>query len=327
MRGERAYDLQNMKYIESIIKTNKDKPYLIGFSNFVSNLSSSTVYRYTEHAANFMKYANKNVADLTLDDYLGYMSILKDKTSSYQIAAYSALKKFSKYLAASGRNILDPMQHVSRPKFIESQTTKAKREIGYLETDEIKTFINAVKKGSGTKKSKYEKKMNVRDTAIVLILLNTGMRCSALWKLNVEDLDFENKRLVVTDKGSKVITYDISDGLIECIRKWLEVRETILNGINEDALFVSSQKTRLDQSVIRKTIKKYSSSIEGKNISPHKLRATFGTQVYKNTNDIYLTQMAMNHSSPKVTEMYIRGQSDKSKKVASDIMSKLTFGD
>ncbi len=327
MKGIKAYNLQNEKYTTKILKSNQDKPYLIGFSNFVGNLSSSTIYRYTEHAANFMKYADKNVSDLTLDDYLGYMSLLKDKTSSYQIAAYSALKKFSKYLAASGRNISNPMQHVSRPKFIESQETKAKREIGYLETDEIKTFINAVKKGSGNKKSKYEKKMNVRDITIVLILLNTGMRCSALWKLNVEDLDFENKRLVITDKGSKVITYDISDELIECIRKWLKVRETILNGVDEDALFVSSQKTRLDQSVIRKTIKKYSSSIEGKNISPHKLRATFGTQVYKNTNDIYLTQMAMNHSSPKVTEMYIRGQSDKSKKVASDIMSKLTFGD
>lgn len=328
MKGIKAYDLQNMRYMDSIFKANKNKPYLIGFGNFVNNLSSSTAYRYTEHAANFMNYTNKKIEDLNLDDYLGYMSIMRDKSSSYQITVYSALKKFSKYLSASGRNTADPMQYINRPKFIESQETKAKREIGYLETDEIKKYIQSVKNGVGSDKAKmFQEKAKERDMLIILMLLNTGMRCSALWKLNIDDIDFDNNRLVVTDKGSKVITYDISEDLMIYIYQWLDRRKEILNGAEEDALFISSQKTRLDQSVIRKIVKKYSINIEGKNITPHKLRATFGTQVYKNTNDIYLTQMAMNHSSPKVTEMYIRGQSDKSKKVAADIMSKLTFND
>ena len=322
MNGNKAFEIKNMSYLRSLFNKNSDKKYLIGFSNYINNLSSTTIYQYTDYVVNFTNFANKEIDDLNLDDYLAYLSSIKDKTSSYQIAVYSALKKFSKYLAASNRNTSDPMRYVNRPRFVESQETIRKREIGYLETDEITTYINTIKNST----QRYNN-FKERDMLIILMLLNTGMRCSALWKLNIDNIDFENSKLVVTDKGSKVIMYDISDELMEYIKIWLCKRDIILNGHEEDALFISRFKNRLDSSCIRQLVKKYSTEIKGKNITPHKLRATFGTQVYKSTNDIYLTQMAMNHSSPNVTEKYIRGQSDKSKKVAADIMSKLTFGD
>ena len=69
-------------------------------------------------------------------------------------------------------------------------------------------------------------------------------------------------------------------------------------------------------------IKKYSAGIDGKNITPHKLRATYGTQLYNKTGDIYFVQDCMGHHSPKTTENYVREKKQNTKK-ASDIMSKL----
>ena len=66
-------------------------------------------------------------------------------------------------------------------------------------------------------------------------------------------------------------------------------------------------------------------NIDGKNITPHKLRATYGTQLYEKTGDLYMVQECMGHSSPKTTELYIRGKKSEFAKTASEIMSKVIF--
>ena len=99
----------------------------------------------------------------------------------------------------------------------------------------------------------------------------------------------------------------------------------MLDNKKEDALFISNRKTRMDQSSISDVVKKYSSVIDGKHITPHKLRATYGTQLYAKTGDLYLVQECMGHSNPKTTELYIRGQKNEATQKASDIMTKLIF--
>ena len=81
----------------------------------------------------------------------------------------------------------------------------------------------------------------------------------------------------------------------------------------------------MDQSTIYRIVNKYAKDIEGKHITPHKLRATYGTHLYDKTKDVYLVQSCMGHSNPKTTEMYIRGQNNNNRKTAADIMSKITF--
>ena len=105
----------------------------------------------------------------------------------------------------------------------------------------------------------------------------------------------------------------------------MDDRIKFLRDENELALFISNRGTRMDQRSIDRVVSKYAQDIEGKHITPHKLRATYGTQLYASTNDLYFVQSCMGHSNPKTTELYIRGQKDSSRKTASDIMSKLTF--
>ena len=107
--------------------------------------------------------------------------------------------------------------------------------------------------------------------------------------------------------------------------QWLNKRTELLNGKKEDALFISNRRERMDYQSVYVLVKKYADNIKDKNITPHKLRASFGTALYDSTKDVYFVQKMMRHSSPKVTEQYIRGQEDGNSQKAADIMSKITL--
>lgn len=332
MNGVKAYSDKIEGNIERLLEKYNCQC-LYGFRSYISQFSLSTIYQYIDVIGRFMKYNGKDVSELTIDDYSGYLYSIKDKTSSYRVVVYTALKRFSEYLAISKRNENNPMQYIKKPKSKDSEQTIEKREHAYLEKAEIKKYIEAINKTEKPRQLTEEvfEASKKRDLAIVMILLNTGMRVSALYKLNVDSVNIENATLTVTDKGSKVVSYNLSDSLIECIEDYLKERDVFIkNGSDDDeALFLSKKGTRLSAYSISDAVRKYAKlcGITDREISPHKLRATFGTQVYKQTKDIRLTQIAMNHSNSHTTELYIRGNKDKSRKAATDIMSKLTFGE
>lgn len=321
MNGREEREIQLERKIEMAINQNNNMPYLIGYYHFLNDMAKSSIYTYINYVINFMKWCKKDVKDLTMDDYTSYLFSLKRTTSAYQIAVYSALKKFSAYLKANGTNPADGMQYIKRPKAIESQKTKDRREKAYLKEGEIEQYISNVKKGS-RKKYKNSPTWQSRDMLIVLLFLNTGMRASALCAINIEDINFDEQELYVTDKGSKVIKYYLPDALMPYLTDWIEKRAIFLNGTEEDALFISNRKDRMQYITLYHIIRQYASDIEGKIISPHKLRATYGTTLYEETRDIVFVQKAMNHNSSHTTELYIRGKNDSSKVKAAGIMSK-----
>ena len=324
MDGVKAYEEKFNQKTTNVLNNNLDKPYLEGFYYFINNhLSYSSTYDYVNYILSFMNFANKLPEELTLDDYTKYLSSLRDKTSSYQISVYSALKKFSTYLLANGKNTLNPMQYIKRPKVVESKETKLKRENGYLKEDEITIYLQTIEDGAGTSRAVARQEgWKERDKLIAYIFLATGMRCSALFKLNVENIDFDNNKLNTTEKRDKIVEYPMSDELMECISDWLRKRQELLQEREEDALFISNQRTRMDQSSIYRVVQKFAENIPGKNITPHKLRATYGSCIFNETKNLYLTQKCMGHSNPKTTEIYIRGQEDATKETGLQIMSK-----
>lgn len=328
MNGKEIYEEKFKQKIDIIIKDNPNKPYLKGFYNFMGDsLSMSTKYNYVYFVTSFMNSNGKRVEDLELDDYTEFMSKISDATSSYQIGVYSGLKKFATYLVASRKTDYNPMDHIKRPKFKEKEETILKREKGYLEKREIKKYISTVKSGVGSDRAKAKQEgWKERDLLIILLLLNTGMRCSALYKLDINSINLQNNTLIVNDKGDKIKQYSLSDELMKSVKAWLISREKLLNDSDEKALFISNERTRMCQRSISRIVSKYATNIKGKNISPHKLRATYGTQLLEETRDIYFVQQCMGHSSPVVTELYIRGQNNDNESKASDIMSKLTLG-
>ena len=303
--------------------------YMTGFSNFMSDSSIKTKYYYINHVNAFMKYTNKNPEALLFDDFSNYMAKITYKedgsktSSSYQINIYSSLKKFCEYLYVTKRLSENYMLYIKRPKAKDSQETIVKRENGYLTERELKRYIRNVEIGATAPHRVQSVEWDIRDKAIILTFLCTGIRNSALRTIDVQDVDLKKKTLVVTDKGEHVRIFDIPDSLCEAIAEWLECRETIMKGYHSQALFVSRRKNRMDSGTVLHIVKRYADKvIDDKNITPHKLRATYGTQLYNKTGDIYFVQECMGHSNPKVTELYIRDKKQNTKR-AGDIMDNL----
>lgn len=318
----------NKKYINKINNVLKNQPEIIkGFVNYMSDVALTTKYAYMHDVINFINKVNKPVEELTFDDFSDYIAGLEYKengdpvTSSYRIAVYSALKKFNLYLYTTKRIPEYYMANIKRPKTIESQNTIEKRQNGFLTKTEISKYIYTVERNNVNKYRQVGQIWNKRDMLIIKIFLNTGIRCSALSKLDKSSIDFKNKTLIVTDKGSKVNKYDLSDDILDELEEWIYIRETEIKD-TDSALFISNRRRRMDPITIYNVVNKYSKNISDKKITPHKLRATYGTQLYNETRDIYFVQECMGHSNPKTTELYVRDKKQNFKK-ASEIMSKI----
>lgn len=318
--GADAYNDRYRRLAENRIAKEDKKYYLEGFYNYlIANKSYSSSYLYLGYVINFIKKID-DVKCIDIDDYNAYLASLKTKSSTVQIDAYHALQKYSKYLKAKGICSDDFVEYIDRPKFVESQETKDKRENGYLNKTEAKNLIMRCTERTGYKRDKSEC-WKVRDEVIIKIFLSTGIRCSALYKMDVDNIDFNEKTISVLEKGNKYRKIGISDDTAATLMKWLGYRAEILGDTKESALIISERKKRMEAQSIRYIVKKLGSNISNKNIGPHKLRATFGTQLYNTTHDIYFVQQCMGHSNPKTTEIYIRGQKDDAIKKAANLMA------
>lgn len=321
MKGTEEYNNGVHKLSLQMIENYPDRPYLEGYYYYVlSGLTYASAKQYLFYVIKFINDTGiKDVSKIKLDHYTKYMALMRDKTSSYQIAVYSGLKKFSKYLKANGY-CEDYMQYVNRPKFVETQKTKDKREKGYLTENEIKQVLN-------NKTTPQNKRRNpvwvARDDAIIYILLNTGIRRAALYKLDVSDVDMENKTISVMEKGEKPRIVYMSENVASKVEVWLKYREEYLGDKKSQAFLIARDKTRLGMQSIAIIAKNAGSVVKGKNITTHKYRGTYGTQLYNRTHDVYFVQDCMGHSSPTTTELYIRGQKTNMSKRAADLMDDL----
>lgn len=305
--------------INNLIDGNKQ---LKGFYEYmlVNDNSLTTIFDTLAKVKVFLTNLDKNVNELTAMDYAKHMldkRVTEDgelSTATYKRGIYYALKNFTKYLMFIGELSYNPMEQISIPANKDSQKTIEKREKGFLTNEEISLVLRNVEKST----PKREKWRN-RDRAIIEVFLVTGIRCSALYKLDVSSVDLENCTLIVTDKGGKVKVCDMPEVLVNHMKEWLQDRENILGDKAEEALFISNRLKRVSKRNIEDIVHRYS-DVLGRNISPHKLRATYGTRIYEETKDIVMVQECMGHANIETSRIYVRGKKN-SIKQASEIMA------
>lgn len=285
-------------------------------------IMTKTRENYAEKIKMFLNKMDKEITDITFDDYVNYLGSQLNKSSSYQVQIYAALKKFAEYLQMAHITEYNNMEGVKKPRNKESIETKEKREHNYLTKTELDQFLMNIKTG----KSKYERKVDnsVRDYALFQLMINTGLRISAIVKLDISSINKEDKTLKVVEKRGKIRFCCLSKKLMKLIEDWLEVREKEYNPI-DDALFITRKGTRLTNRGIDKLVSKYGDGIKDIRMTPHKIRATYGTILYEKTGDIYFTQKAMGHANIQTTMLYVRGQDEKTQRKAAEIMTELTF--
>ena len=266
--------------------------------------SSNTRLSYAYDVVRFFSFLNgllgaeakditlQQLENLKVQDFENYMSYLKTKWANSERGIsrkINALKSFYRYFYRSQRIEKNVMDIVETPKLHE-------KPIVYLKNDEAVDLIKGVKENVQSTQKWHTDKNNNRDMAIIMLLLGTGIRVSECVGLNLHDVDLNENRISIVRKGGKESHIYFSDDVCGVLRIYIEEREQFENVIDTDALFISLHRRRISVRAVENLVKKYALDTTGKNIGPHKLRATFATHLYKETGDIFLVAENLGHS-------------------------------
>ena len=217
----------------------------------------------------------------------------------------SSLKSFYNYFYRNERIRNNPAALVRLPKIHE-------KEIIRLDVDEVALLLDEVEQGDKLtdKQKSYHNKTKTRDLAIMTLLLGTGIRVSECVGLNIADIDFKNGGIRIYRKGGKEVT--------EALLDYLEERDRIIpESGSEDALFLSLQRRRMAVRSVENLVKKYAKTVAPlKPITPHKLRSTYGTSLYRETGDIYLVADVLGHSDVNTTKRHYAALEDERRRSA-----------
>ena len=252
------------------------------------------------------------------EEYLDYLQQYKKGDKIYKNSRntikrkLSTLRKFYNFLFINDYIKVNNILKVEIPKLKE-------KEIIFMDRDEAKEFINGVENGINNESvmaKAYHDKQELRDLAIVSLLLSTGIRVSECVGLDIEDVDFKNNCIKVIRKGGKEGIVYFSDNTAEILERYIMHRNNqVAKEEATTALFLSSRMTRLGVRSIEKLVKKYAqATVPMKKITPHKLRSTYGTALYEETNDIYVVADVLGHNNINTTSKHYSNMSDKRKK-------------
>ncbi len=265
---------------------------------------------------------------VTPDDieyYLDYLSYYNNTSSAEEMTERSnqeraklrklaSLRSFYNYYYKKQKITFNPAVLVDLPKI-------HNKHIVRLEANEVADFLDMVESGDAlTKKEKeYHKKTRIRDLALITLLLGTGLRVSECVGLNIDDIDFSKNGLRIIRKGGNEVIIYFGDEVADALLDYLEERKKILpQSGHEDALFLSLQDRRLSVRSVQNLVKKYSKLVTSlKNISPHKLRSTYGTALYQETGDIYLVADVLGHQDVNTTKKHYAEIEDERRRKAA----------
>lgn len=258
---------------------------------------------------------------MDIEEYLEYLKYYVKDGQEYTndergiMRKLAALRTFYNYFYRKELIKNNPASIVPTPKIHE-------KEIIRLDVDEVSMLLDEVESGDKlTQKQKdYHNKTKIRDLALLTLLLGTGIRVSECVGLNMEDVDFKNAGIKIRRKGgNEVIVYfgiEVEDALLD----YLEERKHIIPATgHEDALFLSMQRKRIGVRSVEKLVKKYASLVTTvKKITPHKLRSTYGTNLYRETGDIYLVADVLGHKDVNTTRRHYAAMEDERRRSAKD---------
>lgn len=270
------------------------------------------------------------ITPIQIEKYLEYLSfyslphyknpdefVTYTNSNSGKARKLSTIRTFYKYFYRKQLIKRNPALLVDLPKIKEKPIVR-------LEVDEVAKLLDFLDnpKGMTEAQLKYHESTKERDMALVVLLLGTGIRVSEFVGLDVSHFDFENNSFIITRKGGSQVVLYFSDEVARILLNYLRVRQSLtpLPG-HEEAMFLSLQRKRLGVSAVQKLIKKYAQIVTPlKNISPHKLRSTFGTNLYRESGDIYLVADVLGHKDVNTTKKHYAEISDEQRRKAAKMI-------
>lgn len=268
----------------------------------------------------------EHLEPVDIEEYQEYLKVYENEdnkqitnTEKGLARKMSALRSFYGYFFKHQAISKNPTLLVDMPKLHEKAIIR-------LDTDEVAKLLDYVDHGgdnlTGQRKVYYEKTKN-RDLAILTLLLGTGIRVSECVGLDLQDVDFNNNGITVLRKGGNQMVVYFGEEVENALKAYMYTtrKATVPLPGHENALFLSTQKKRMGVQAVENMVKKYAREVTpNKKITPHKLRSTYGTALYKETGDIYLVADVLGHKDVNTTRKhYAAIDEDRRRKAAGAV--------
>ena len=242
-------------------------------------ISSRTARDYGYITGKFLRWANTtDPAKTQATEYYRYLQQEGFASSTIGNAVF-ALNHYFKFLGKKIR-LRPPKKHQRQPT--------------YLTVEEAQSLAKAT--------------LNVRDRAIILTLLYTGMRVNELCKLNLNDLHLERQEITVKDtktyQDRRVV---VSEKCVNALTDYLESRPES----NSEAVFISQKGGRISRGRVCAIVKKCGRFAGiSKNVTPHVLRHTFATNMIAHGASAIEVKDQLGHRCLESTLRYVHLQID-----------------
>lgn len=281
--------------------------YMIGKKKVHTSTTRKAYLGYLIQYEEFVKRNKKELTDILPMDIDRYRDEISEGNGvSIVNAKISAVHSFYEFLKENKLVDTNPCENKKLP-------VKSRKSPIYMTSNEESQLKNNITHNQLRRTDKWRN----RDLCIVTLGLATGLRISEITNIDVEDIDFENKKINnVYVKGGYTRDIYIGDNTIKSINKWLIDRKLYVKDPNQKALFISQKGGRISNSVIEKMMRKETAGF-GKKITPHKMRSTCATKLYNKEGDIYLVAQQLGHKNIKNTMIYAQATEDKRRMAAA----------
>ncbi|MGN0166960.1 MAG: tyrosine-type recombinase/integrase [Acetatifactor sp.] len=281
------------------------------FCEFQKELDSKTIKAYRtdlEQFFSFMERYDAMPGKEELNSYLEYIhDRYKQKTVKRKIASVKALFR---YLEEEEIIETDPFHRI-KTKFKE-ETVLPK----IVPRDTIEQLLDYLYRQQASEEyTKWQKKLILRDTAVVEMLFATGLRISELCHLQNRYFDSRTGLLCIQGKGSKERYLQI--GSSDVLTTLNEYKNEFAEQIKQHGyFFVNRYGQPLSEQSARRMIHKYADAIHAdRNITPHMFRHSFATFLMEEDVNIRYIQKMLGHASITTTQIYTYVATEKEREI------------
>lgn len=267
-------------------------------------LAAGTITAYTRRLAKFIAFIGEetlldDITALDIERYFAAQTCSKATLHSYHntlSALWTWATGFDPPLA--GKHIL---HQVTRPK-------PEKRVIEPFTKTDIKAMLQATRYSTdyrrpGQRITRQRLPDAERNEAIILTLLDTGLRCSELCAITIAQTDLKRERIKVMGKGAKERTVRIDSRTATAIWKYLTTRPNVNAG---DPLFSTDRNTHIDRHNLYDMLHQVGERAGVPNVHPHRFRHTFAIQFLRNGGNIYALKMILGHETLDMVQRYLK---------------------
>jgi len=240
------------------------KNYAVVLGRFISWLEEQGVQEPSDLSARFIRQ---------------YLALFVDKSSWYQNDIARQIRTFVRFLFEEG--------YITSPIKFELPKVKQKR-LPFCTAEQIEKLLSVC---------------DVREKAIIALMVDSGLRKQEVVNLNLGDVDLQTGLVLVRQgKGKKDRVSAVGATTRRVLLKYIRT----LPNQNENApLFQTINGGRFTSAGLRSLFTRLSKKA-GFRVTPHMLRRTTATQLLKNGMDLATLQSLLGHSSVEVTRHYIQ---------------------